>query len=40
MGVGDDRALDRPPWIDVEVACRTVQAFGALYDEGLAGHGV
>jgi hypothetical protein len=35
--VGDDRAVDRPPWIDVEVAGRAVQALLAL-DDQVFGH--
>ena len=37
--VGDDRALDRPPRVDVEVARRAVQAFRALHDQVFARHG-
>ena len=33
MGVGDDRTLDRPPRVDVEIAGRAVQAFGARDDK-------
>ncbi|MNY76110.1 hypothetical protein D3C86_2155860 [compost metagenome] len=33
MGVGDDRTLDRPPRVDVEIASRAVQAFGSRDDK-------
>ncbi|MNI45527.1 hypothetical protein D3C73_999550 [compost metagenome] len=33
MGVGDDRTLDRPPRVDVEIAGRAVQAFGSRDDK-------
>ena len=33
MGMRDHGAMHRPPWVDVEVAGRAIQAFGALNHE-------
>jgi hypothetical protein len=33
VAMGDDRARHRPPRIDVEIARRAIQAFGAQDDE-------
>lgn len=39
VGVRDDGAVNRPPWVNVEVACRAIQAAGRGYDQvRCAGH--
>ncbi|MDF6576552.1 hypothetical protein NLP66_24770, partial [Escherichia coli] len=39
VGMCDDGAIYRPPWVNVEVACRTIQAAGRGYDQvRCAGH--
>ncbi|BAP78913.1 hypothetical protein MT1_1735 [Pseudomonas sp. MT-1] len=33
VGVGNDGALYRPPWVDIEITRRAIQAFGAGNDK-------